>query len=109
MSIPINTWTYDGQTWTMESPATQPPLVYASSAVFDPNLNTVILFGGGSGGIDQNTTWSWTGSNWEQLFPRAITRARAKAPASPLIGTSAAPSSLADKTAKCGVGRYAGS
>lgn len=66
---PTNTWTYNGMTWTMESPATQPLLVYASSAVFDPNLNTVILFGGGSGGIDQNTTWSWTGSNWEQLFP----------------------------------------
>jgi len=28
-----------------------------------------ILFGGGSGGIDQDTTWSWTGSNWEQLLP----------------------------------------
>ncbi|MGH8095397.1 MAG: Kelch repeat-containing protein [Chthoniobacterales bacterium] len=64
-----NTWTYDGQTWTMESPPTQPLLVYASSTTFDPNLNTVILFGGGSGGVDQNTTWSWTGSNWEELFP----------------------------------------
>jgi hypothetical protein len=66
---PANTWTYDGTTWTLESPAAQPPLVYASSAVFDPNLNTVVLFGGGSGGIDQDTTWSWTGSNWQQLFP----------------------------------------
>ncbi len=66
---PYNTWTYDGQTWAMESPATQPLLVYASSTTFDPNLNTVILFGGGSGGIDQNTTWSWTGTNWEELFP----------------------------------------
>ena len=37
--------------------------------MFDPNLNTVVLFGGGSGGIDQNTTWSWTGTNWEELFP----------------------------------------
>jgi Galactose oxidase, central domain len=66
---PYNTWTYDGQTWTMESPATQPALVYASSTTFDPNVNAVILFGGGSGGVDQNTTWSWTGTNWEQLFP----------------------------------------
>ena len=66
---PVNTWTYDGTTWTLESPATQPPWVYGSCAVFDPNLDTVVLFGGGSGGIDQDTTWSWTGSNWEQLFP----------------------------------------
>ena len=66
---PYNTWTYDGQSWTMESPANQPPLVYASSTTFDPNVSAVILFGGGSGGVDQNTTWSWTGTNWEQLFP----------------------------------------
>jgi hypothetical protein len=32
-------------------------------------LEGVILFGGGSGGIDQDTTWTWTDSNWEQLFP----------------------------------------
>jgi hypothetical protein len=32
-------------------------------------LETVILFGGGSGGIDQDTTWSRAGSNWEQLLP----------------------------------------
>jgi len=66
---PVNTWTYDGHTWTLESPATQPAWVYGGSAVFDQNLESVILYGGGSGGIDQDTTWSWTGSNWEQLFP----------------------------------------
>ncbi len=70
---PVNTWTYDGHNWTLESPATQPPWVYGGSAVFDQNLESVILFGGGSGGIDQDTTWSWTGSNWEQLLPCPIT------------------------------------
>jgi hypothetical protein len=73
---PINTWTFDGRTWKIESPATQPPWIYAASAVFDPNLQTIVLFGGGSGGIDQNTTWSWTGSNWEQLFPTQSPGAR---------------------------------
>ncbi|MEO5717232.1 MAG: kelch repeat-containing protein [Chthoniobacterales bacterium] len=66
---PVNTWTFDGHTWTMESPANQPLWVYASSTTFDQNLENVILFGGGSGGIDQDTTWQWTGTNWEQLFP----------------------------------------
>lgn len=66
---PFNTWTYNGTTWTMESPPTQPPLVYAGSAVFDPNLNAVLLFGGGNGGSGENSTWSWDGSNWQQLFP----------------------------------------
>ena len=41
--------------------------MYAASAAFDPNLNAVVLFGGGSGGVDQNTTWEWTGSDWQQL------------------------------------------
>ena len=66
---PNNTWTYDGTTWTMQSPPTQPPLVYASSAIFDPNLRATVLFGGGSGGVDQNSTWGWTGFNWRQLVP----------------------------------------
>jgi len=33
--------------------------VYAASAAFDPGLQGVVLFGGGSGGVDQNTTWLW--------------------------------------------------
>jgi hypothetical protein len=80
---PLNTWTYDGTTWTIESPANQPLTVYAASAVFDPNLDAVIVFGGGNGGVDQNTTWSWTGTNWEQLItaqspgPREGARCRA--------------------------------
>jgi hypothetical protein len=36
----------------------------------------VILFGGGSGGVDQNSTWSWDGSNWTQLFPMQSPQAR---------------------------------
>src|SRR5207248_5507948 len=72
---PVNTWTYDGTSWTLQFPRTQPPWVYAGSAAFDPNLKAVVLFGGGSGGIDQNTTWEWiqnptwegTGFSWKQV------------------------------------------
>jgi len=28
----------------------------------------VVLFGGGSGEVDQNTTWQWNRSNWKQLL-----------------------------------------
>ena len=47
----------------------QPLLVYAASAAFDPSLQGVVLFGGGSGGVDQNTTWLWdqVGATWIQL------------------------------------------
>ena len=68
---PNNIWTYDGTTWTLESPAVQPPLVRAPSAAFDPVLEGVILFGGRSGGVDQNTTWLWdqAGATWVELSP----------------------------------------
>jgi hypothetical protein len=66
---PNNTWTYDGTTWRLQSPAVQPLLVYAASAAFDPGRQAVVLFGGGSGGIDQNTTWLWDQvlATWTQL------------------------------------------
>ena len=95
---PINTWTYDGTTWTMESPSTQPLTVYAASAVFDPNLNAVIVFGGADGGVAQNRTWSWTGSNWEQLIT-AQSPGRAKVPGSLTMSRLVAPSSSAEKIA----------
>jgi len=40
---PNNTWTYDGTTWTLQSPAVQPLLVYGPSAAFDPGLQGVVL------------------------------------------------------------------
>jgi hypothetical protein len=56
---PTNTWTYDGTTWTLQSPPVQPILVYAASVTFDPSLQAMVLFGGESWGEDQNTTWVW--------------------------------------------------
>ena len=75
---PNNTWTYDGTTWTLQSPAVQPLLVYAASAAFDPGLQGVVLFGGGSGGVDQNTTWLWdqVGATWIQLSTQQSPPAR---------------------------------
>lgn len=50
--------------------------VYASSAAFDANFKAVILFGGGSGGLDQNSTLAWTGARWRHLFPMQSPPAR---------------------------------
>ena len=36
--------------------------------MFDPDLHAVILFGGGSGGVQQNATWAWSGSDWKQVL-----------------------------------------
>jgi hypothetical protein len=67
---PINTWTYDGTTWTLQSPRSQPPWVYGGTAVYDPLLSAVVLFGGGNGGVDQDSTWKWYGSifDWRPFF-----------------------------------------
>ena len=64
---PANTWTYNGTTWTMQSPSTQPPLVYGPSAAFDRHLNAVVVFGGASGGAAQNSSWRWIGNDWHHL------------------------------------------
>jgi hypothetical protein len=39
---PLNTWTWDGSTWTLQSPTTQPLTVYGASGVYDPNLSAVL-------------------------------------------------------------------
>jgi hypothetical protein len=66
---PINTWTYNGTTWTLQSPRVQLPWVYAPCAAFDPHLGAVVVFGGGNGGVDQDSTWKWYGpvSGWRPL------------------------------------------
>lgn len=58
---PVNTWIWDGTNWTMESPATQPDWTYYSGAAYDPHIQSVINFSGGSG---TNETWAWNGSDW---------------------------------------------
>lgn len=58
---PVNTWTWDGVNWTMQSPAALPPWTYYSAATYDPIIQSVVMFGGGSG---SNQTWVWSGSNW---------------------------------------------
>jgi hypothetical protein len=73
---PLNTWTYNGNTWTLENPAMQPLTVYGASAAYEPTLQTPVLFGGADGGVPQSRTWSWTGSTWVELFPTLSPPAR---------------------------------
>lgn len=68
---PYNTWTFDGTTWTLQSPTTLPPSRYGAPGVYDPAYKAVLTFGGGEGGVDTLTdTWAWTtAGNWVQLTP----------------------------------------
>ena len=64
---PFGTWLWDGTDWTRASPPIEPPLTYYSSAAYDPQLASVIEFGGAAGGPDLNDSWAWNGTAWSPL------------------------------------------
>jgi hypothetical protein len=64
-SLPIfsqETWLWDGHAWARA--ASGPPLDESWMA-FDENLQQMLLFGNGPGGLGQ--TWTWDGAQWQQL------------------------------------------
>ena len=60
---PVNTWTYDGRTWTEQFPSTQPSERLFTGTVYDPRFGGVVTFGGFAG-TDVNDTWLWSGTDW---------------------------------------------
>jgi hypothetical protein len=66
-----DTWTWDGSTWTEQSPATSPPALYYASMAYDQATGQLVLFGGfgsGANGVLAQT-WTWDGSTWTQQSP----------------------------------------
>jgi hypothetical protein len=71
---PGQTWSWNGTTWTRLAPPASPPASgWSSPMAYDPATQTVVLFDGGEcnscGGPGQ--TWSWNGTTWTRLAPRA--------------------------------------
>ena len=65
--ITNDTWTFDGSTWQLRSPATSPPARYGHALAYDPVRSRVVMFGGAgltATGLDD--TWEWDGTNWSQ-------------------------------------------
>lgn len=63
-----DTWTWDGVTWTQQSPSVSPSARSGPSMTYDVSLGQVVLFGGTSDppqGL--NDTWAWNGKTWKQL------------------------------------------
>jgi Galactose oxidase, central domain len=56
-----DTWTYNGSTWTKESPPTSPPPRQMPAMAYDATLGKVVLFGGGVGDYG---TWTYDGTTW---------------------------------------------
>jgi len=62
-----DTWTWDGLTWTQQSPAASPS-ARGSQMSYDEGVGQVVLFGGTAAppqGL--NDTWAWSGKTWKQL------------------------------------------
>ena len=80
-TVPLgDTWTYDGTTWTQQSPATSPTARAYASSTYDASSGQIVLFGG----IDAaNTvvgdTWTYDGTTWTQQSPTSNPSGRSDA------------------------------
>jgi ell wall binding domain 2 (CWB2) len=62
------TWTWNGNVWAQQHPATSPAMAGACAA-FDDATGQLLMFGGLF--PQSSATWRWTGSNWLRLSPAA--------------------------------------
>jgi hypothetical protein len=71
------TWIWNGSGWTKLNPPTRPGQRLGARMAYDPNTQTVIMFGGNDLTIGLlNETWSWNGTTWTQLHPAHAPSAR---------------------------------
>ncbi|MGO8995935.1 MAG: hypothetical protein ACLQVI_21690 [Polyangiaceae bacterium] len=67
---PADTWTFNGTTWTKQTPSTAPTARFGHGMAYDSTRNVVVLYGGiPSAGLDDSDTWEWNGSSWTKMSP----------------------------------------
>jgi hypothetical protein len=71
-----DTWTWDGQTWTEQTPPMTPPGRFAAGMAYDAVGQQVVLFGGSDGNMPLGDTWTWNGKGWSLQAPTASPTAR---------------------------------
>ncbi len=71
-----DTWIWDGNAWTQQTPSISPPPRYGAGMTYDAVTHSVLLFGGYGTGGELNDTWSWNGTTWTQLHPAVSPPAR---------------------------------
>ena len=66
-----DTWTWNGTTWTPQTPATSPQARFYATMAYDPSSGQVVLFGGETVNSDfyVGDTWTWNGSTWTPQNP----------------------------------------
>jgi hypothetical protein len=63
-----DTWTWNGVTWTEQSPSSAPAARTLNSLNYDPETGTVILFGGFNNWPNGlGDTWTWNGTTWTEI------------------------------------------
>jgi hypothetical protein len=64
-----DTWTWNGDAWSMAAGGKGPAARFMAAFAFDTDRHQAILFGGAEL-LDQfDDTWSWDGKAWTQLHP----------------------------------------
>jgi Kelch motif len=80
VGIPFDdTWTWNGTTWTEQSPATSPPARLDAAMAYDAATGTVVLFGGDNKHGYLGDTWTWNGTTWTEQSPATSPPARSGA------------------------------
>jgi hypothetical protein len=67
-----DTWIWNGTTWQQAHPDNAPSARALASMTYDAAHQRILLFGGEAASTDSasppsNETWTWDGSNWQQL------------------------------------------
>lgn len=62
-----DTWTWDGEDWTLETPPNSPSPRSNADMAFDAASGQMLLIGGQPDGGGE--TWRWNGSTWTELSP----------------------------------------
>lgn len=61
----LQTWTWDGQMWTLQSPGSGPASRADTSIAYDAQRRVTVLYGGvSSAGHWLSDTWEWDGARW---------------------------------------------
>jgi parallel beta-helix repeat protein len=71
-----DTWTWNGTTWTHQSPPASPPSRDLAAMAYDASTGNVVLFGGLSTTGNLNDTWTWNGTTWTEHLPATRPSAR---------------------------------
>lgn len=64
-----DTWEYAGGVWTNVTSGTGPAARADASAEWDPDLQSIVLFGGQNSSGAFGDTWRFVGGTWTEIYP----------------------------------------